>query len=272
MRQAARAPSTALGGWIGPHLGKPCEKRDYSYSTRTKDFLLPAMAFDHDPRVNHRRSVLIVPDKDADGLSGEPHCNFDQIELIHINLAAGTLLYQTLIHLGHGPALISVHLLTKGTSVHSDEERDRMMAVGAERIVVLDQGSRPGRALVSTGGTEKGDRTTLIIDHHMSDEASARAKRMFTDLSDSQFPEGSQVLTACHTPPIATAALLTYVLLRDLHPKVRSEEAWRALVGVIGGETIPKELKVDWMTDLGPAEAKWGSPPWPSELGAVMKR
>ena len=51
-----------------------------------------------------------------------------------------------------------------------------------------------------------------------------------------QWPDKSQVLTACHTLPIATAALLTYMLLRDLHPKVRIEESWRAVVGVIGGK------------------------------------
>jgi hypothetical protein len=64
-------------------------------------------------------------------------------------------------------------------------------------------------------------------------------------------------LTACNSNPIATAALLTYVLLRDLHPAVRTEEAWRAIVGVVG--------------DLGPREAKWGTAPWPAELGQVNK-
>lgn len=53
---------------------------------------------------------------------------------------------------------------------------------------------------------------------------------------DLQWPDDAQVLTACHTLPIATAALLTYMLLRDLHPKVRAEECWRPVVGVIGGD------------------------------------
>ena len=47
------------------------------------------------------------------------------------------------------------------------------------------------------------------------------------------------------------------MLLRDLHPAVRTSEAWRAIVGVVG--------------DLGPREAKWGTPPWPAELAAVNK-
>ncbi|OCF45106.1 hypothetical protein I317_00907 [Kwoniella heveanensis CBS 569] len=176
--------------------------------------------------VGNKRSVLIVPDKDADGLS------------------AGTLLYQTLIHMQHPSDLISVHHLTKGNNVHSDFERDIMHASGAEKIVVLDQGSRPGRSLVPPLKDVKGEgKRVLIVDHHMSDE----------------WPEDSQVLTACQTPPIATAALLSYMLLRDLHPKVYEEEAWRAVVGVIGA-------------DLGTSVPKWGTAPWPSELGGVFRK
>ncbi|WRT63865.1 uncharacterized protein IL334_000790 [Kwoniella shivajii] len=173
--------------------------------------------------VSNKRSVLIVPDKDADGLS------------------AGTILYQTLIHMNHPPSLISVHHLTKGNNVHSDFERNLMDSSGAEKVVVLDQGSRPGRSIVPPLPNQKGKRV-LVVDHHMSDE----------------WPEGSQVLTACRSSPIATAALLTYLLLRDLHPKVHEEEAWRAVVGVIG--------------DLGTSVPKWGTGPWPSELGSVFKK
>jgi hypothetical protein len=79
---------------------------------------------------------------------------------------------------------------------------------------------------------------------------------MFTSYNaDRQFPAESQVLTACHTPPIATAALLTYLMLRPLHPAVREKESWRAVVGATG--------------DLGPV--KWGTGPWPAELGQVLK-
>ncbi|WVR03621.1 hypothetical protein IAU60_000614 [Kwoniella sp. DSM 27419] len=174
--------------------------------------------------VAHKRSVLIVPDKDADGLS------------------AGTLLYRTLLHMKHPESLISVHHLTKGNNVHSDYEMDLMHKSGAEKVVVLDQGSRPGRALLPPLVKDESGKRVLIVDHHMSDE----------------WPEHSQVLTACHTHPIATAALLTYMLLRDLHPAVHNEEAWRAVVGVIG--------------DLGTTVPKWGTAPWPSELGAAFKR
>lgn len=47
-------------------------------------------------------------------------------------------------------------------------------------------------------------------------------------------------------------------MLRPLHPSVAEEESWRAIVGVFG--------------DLGPSEAKWGTPPWPAELGPVVKK
>ena len=57
-------------------------------------------------------------------------------------------------------------------NVHSDEERDRMTATGAERFVVLDQGSRPGRALLPST-EDKTRKRVLIIDHHMSDRVSA---------------------------------------------------------------------------------------------------
>jgi single-stranded DNA-specific DHH superfamily exonuclease len=81
---------------------------------------------------------------------------------------AGTLLYRTLLHLGLPDEKITVHHLQKGTNVHSDQERERMIAVGADRIVVLDQGSRPGRSLVDSNGEIK----VLVIDHHMSNEVS----------------------------------------------------------------------------------------------------
>lgn len=77
---------------------------------------------------------------------------------------AGTLLYKTLIHLGHPSDSIAVHHLSKGTSIHTPAERERMDAYGMDRTIVLDQGSRPGPALT------KGK--VLVIDHHFSSEVS----------------------------------------------------------------------------------------------------
>lgn len=82
-------------------------------------------------------------------------------------IPAGTLLYHTLVFRGLAPDKISVHHLNKGNSVHSDAECGRMAAYNAERAVVLDQGSRPGRELIPKT-------PSLIIDHHMSDQVSSR--------------------------------------------------------------------------------------------------
>lgn len=44
-------------------------------------------------------------------------------------------------------------------------------------------------------------------------------------------------------------------MLKPLHPAVKEKESWRAVVGATG--------------DLGPV--KWGTGPWPAELGEVLK-
>jgi single-stranded DNA-specific DHH superfamily exonuclease len=120
-------------------------------------------AFSSDVSITHKRTVLIVPDKDADGLSGGLLARRSLVLMI----SAGSLLYRALLHLGLPSEKISVHHLSKGTNVHSDEERDLMMAYGAERVIVLDQGSRPGRSVVPS---IQDVRNVLIVDHHMSDE------------------------------------------------------------------------------------------------------
>jgi single-stranded DNA-specific DHH superfamily exonuclease len=86
-------------------------------------------------------------------------------------MIAGTLLYKTLVHLDHPPDLISVQHLDKGQNVHGQEERARMQASGAERIVILDQGSRPDKALVTPSSDHK---RVLIVDHHWSTEVGKR--------------------------------------------------------------------------------------------------
>ncbi len=103
----------------------------------------------------HQRKVLIVPDKDADGLS------------------AGYVLYKTLNLLGlPGETKIFVHVLSKGTNVHSESERDTMESLieshGIERAVVLDQGSRPGPIVRNLKGV--GAAGLLLIDHHWSQQ------------------------------------------------------------------------------------------------------
>ncbi|KAK5111109.1 hypothetical protein LTR62_005308 [Meristemomyces frigidus] len=155
-----------------------------------------------------RRKVLIAPDKDADGLS------------------AGAILRHTLILLGLPSELIDVHLLTKGTTIHSDDEKTKMVASNPAYIFVIDHGSRSGPPLVENA-------KTLIIDHHHA--------------TDKDFPDASAHVSACFSPPVATSALLTYEICRPLHPEVQPRCDWLCIVGTHG--------------DLGNT-LKW-SPPFP---------
>lgn len=171
------------------------------------------------------------------------------------------ILYKTLLQLGLSDDLIKVHLLQKGTSIFSAVEQTRLEQIIVDnlseattssdtreaRIIVVDQGSRPGPPLARQSAINANLRT-LIIDHHMSDS----------------WPEESQVLSACHSPPISTSSLLTYLTCRTLHPKLSEETGWYCLLGVFG--------------DLGPSEIDWGNPSkeWPAsaemiELGQISK-
>ncbi|EJD07456.1 DHH phosphoesterase [Fomitiporia mediterranea MF3/22] len=174
--------------------------------------------------VSEKHLTLLVPDKDADGLS------------------SGKIMHHTLTSLGLPKDCIRVHMLAKSASVFQDSEREKMEGYGATRIIVMDQGSRGGPSLVSPVTPDGKYVSTLIIDHHESDE----------------FPEGSLVVSACHSPPIVTSSLLTYLICLPLHPSIRDECAVPALLGVFG--------------DLGPNVVKWNEPPWPSHLGDVVKK
>lgn len=131
----------------------------------------------------------------------------------------------TLVLLGMPVDLIDVHLLSKGNTVHSDDEREKMGSYEPAYIFVIDHGSRHGPPVID------GEHTALIIDHHYATE--------------DDFPEGSEHVTACHSPPVATSALLTYELCEPLHPGVRERCAWLCICGTHG--------------DLGNS-LKWESP------------
>jgi len=141
--------------------------------------------------------TLIVPDKDADGLS------------------SGAILRHTLILLGLREDLIDVHLLSKGNTAHSPSERALMEAYHPAFIFVLDQGSRQSPPLVSDPKV-----LSLVIDHHHA--------------TSIDFPEKSVHVTACMSPPVATSSLLTYLLCLPLHPSVHTLTAWLAIVGTHG--------------------------------------
>ena len=97
------------------------------------------------------------------------------------------MLYETLKLLGVPEAKIAVHLITKGVNLHSEGGRELLREVvtahaathsaSSARIIVVDQGSRPGPPFVAS--TPELAIHTLIIDHHLSDawpdEAEVRA-------------------------------------------------------------------------------------------------
>lgn len=87
-----------------------------------------------------------MPDKDADGLS------------------AGVIVHRTLLKMGLERKWLGVHLVRKGSNVHEEEERRLMGGTEPAFVIVLDQGSRAGPAVV------EGDARCLVIDHHLSDE------------------------------------------------------------------------------------------------------
>jgi nanoRNase/pAp phosphatase (c-di-AMP/oligoRNAs hydrolase) len=94
-----------------------------------------------------------------------------------------------------------------------------MAAKKPEYIIVLDQGSTSAPPLVDELETK-----SLILDHHLSDV----------------FPERSQVVSACHYPPVATTSLLTYEICKVLHPSLESSCAFLACIGTHGdlGNTL----------------------------------
>lgn len=158
------------------------------------------------------KMTLIVPDKDADGLT------------------SGTIMYKTLLLLGVDDSNLSFHLLEKGNTVHSEAERERMAAQEPAYIFVLDQGSRPAPRLIDP------PHTGLVIDHHFALE---------TD-----FPADSAHVTACNSPPVATASLLTYEICKPLHPEVPAKCSWLCAIGTMGdlGTTIKFEPPFPDMT------------------------
>lgn len=114
-------------------------------------------------------------------------------------------------------------MLKKGLNVHDEESRKDMASYKPSFIIVLDQGSRESSPLIDE--PHRG----LVIDHHHAE--------------DKDHPEGATFITACNSPPVATSALLTYILCRDLHPDVEEACNWLCAMGVHGdlGNTIKWE-------------------------------
>ncbi|PSN60224.1 DHH phosphoesterase [Corynespora cassiicola Philippines] len=161
-----------------------------------------------------QKTVLIMPDKDADGLS------------------SGAILHHTLTALGLDSSLISVHFPAKGSNVHESSTRDVIDETSPSYIFVLDQGSRKTPPLAD-------DPTTcLIIDHHFAE--------------DGGFPEGSEYVTAHDCPPVATSSLLTYHICLPLHPDLSDKISWLAILGTHGdlGNTFKWQTPFPDMTAI----------------------
>ena len=94
-----------------------------------------------------QKKTLIVPDKDADGLS------------------AGVIVHSTLVKLGLDPKWLDVHLVQKGSNIHEENERELMLKKEPKFVIVLDQGSRPSPPVVEDPNVK-----SMVIDHHLSDE------------------------------------------------------------------------------------------------------
>ncbi|KAL8984117.1 MAG: hypothetical protein Q9177_004786 [Variospora cf. flavescens] len=94
-----------------------------------------------------QQKILIVPDKDADGLD------------------AGVIVHRTLTALGAAASSIDVHLVAKGNTIHDEEEREAMKKKNPKYIIVVDQGSSAGPEVIDDLAVK-----SLIIDHHLSDD------------------------------------------------------------------------------------------------------
>lgn len=161
-----------------------------------------------------RNPTVILPDKDADGLS------------------SGSILYHTLTALGLPDSLIHVYFPPKGNSVHDDVTRDAISTYSPSYVFALDQGSRKSRSLVDA------PHTCLVIDHHFAQEGG--------------FPEGAKHVTAHDCPPVATSSLLTYHICKPLHDSVPSKTSWLAVLGTLGdlGTTLKWEPPFPDMTSV----------------------
>lgn len=186
----------------------------FSSGNTTLRLALWKLKANHVSSVASQETTLIVPDKDADGLS------------------SGVILQKSLILLGLKPELIKVHFLHKGSSIHDETERTAMSNHRPSYVFILDQGSRKSAPVV------EGEHQALIIDHHWA-------------LED-DFPSGSQHVTACDSPPVATTSLLTYTICSGLQEDVASSCDWLCVVGTHG--------------DLGNT-LKW-APPFPDMTAA----
>ncbi|KAH8716988.1 hypothetical protein GQ44DRAFT_775738 [Phaeosphaeriaceae sp. PMI808] len=146
--------------------------------------------------VQAQKRTLILPDKNADGLS------------------SGAILHHTLVTLGISPSLISVYFCPKGSNIYDESTSNAINTIAPSYIFVLDQGSRKTPPLTTL------PHSCLIIDHHFAEEGG--------------FPDGAEYVTAHDCPPVATSALLTWHICHPLHPDLDSKTSWLRALGTHG--------------------------------------
>jgi hypothetical protein len=143
------------------------------------------------------KRTILVPDKDADGLT------------------SGAILQRTLLELGLDKDNISVYFVNKGSHVGGDIEREDITKLEPAFIFVLDQGSGTAPPLANL--PHKG----LIIDHHHNS-------------GPTDFPDGSDHVSAWDCPPVVTASLLTYHICSGLSPNIADQTKWLCAIGTHG--------------------------------------
>ena len=134
-----------------------------------------------------RGRVIVAPHGDVDGL------------------AAGALAIRALERIGAVPI---VALPGKGEHVHTPAMRERLAAIGADGLVVLDMGSRAGPIVPGL--------PTIVVDHHDAREV----------------PEGVVYVSGAGAEPVAPTALIAYVLLGAIAPL--EDLGWLAWLGTAG--------------------------------------
>ncbi|UZJ53476.1 hypothetical protein CBS101457_002796 [Exobasidium rhododendri] len=188
-------------------------------------------------RSNER--ILLIPDKDADGLS------------------AGMIMKRTLVHLGAKPELIVEHHIPSGKNPASGSQREALESYKARWIIVLDQGSPAGPPLVKGAemgwqSEEEGAVRTMVLDHHY-----------VTDL-DTEGPQGSLLLNACKSEPVSTSALLAWVVCRPMWEEGSSID-YLAIIGTCGDLSINVKWEPPWPDFEGEVK-RWGR----SKLGTAI--
>ncbi len=145
------------------------------------------------------------------------------------------------------PDLVGVHLINKNVTIHDETERAAMLAKDPKYIIIVDQGSRAAPPVVDSLNTK-----VLIIDHHLSDEFPENATVRHSFPLNLTRLKHSQVVSACHYPPVATSALLTYEICKALHPSIVSACGFLCAMGTHGdlGNTLKWKPPFPDMTEV----------------------